>query len=77
MFVGFQRDQVPRPDSEGEGERGRESVGVKIKKIQKKNKKTCPACLILVNFAAPVPPSWPEIKIWSAPAFATPNNFKK
>ena len=31
-----------------------------------------PACLMLVSGAAPVPPSWPEIRTTSACAFATP-----
>ena len=31
-----------------------------------------PACLMLVSGEAPVPPSWPEIRMWSDFAFATP-----
>ena len=31
-----------------------------------------PACLMLVSGEAPVPPSWPEIRMWSACALATP-----
>ncbi len=31
-----------------------------------------PACWIDDSGEAPVPPSWPAITTWSAPAFATP-----